>query len=85
MDDCLAWMAEASAEVVMTDARSQGARIALRFLGELDAIQKKALQAIVPHDAGVLVAPPGIGNLTMSMLRKRQKTYKAMGYLDEEA
>ena len=61
LDDCLAWMAEAGAEVVMTDARSKGARVALRFLGELDAVQKKALQAIVPHEAGVLVAPPGIG------------------------
>jgi superfamily II DNA or RNA helicase len=61
LDDCLAWMAEAGAEVEAADSRSKGSRVALRFLGELDAVQKKAVQAVGPHEAGVLVAPPGIG------------------------
>jgi superfamily II DNA or RNA helicase len=54
-------MAEAGADVEMVDGRSKGSRIAFRFQGDLDPVQKKALQAIVPFDTGVLVAPPGMG------------------------
>jgi superfamily II DNA or RNA helicase len=61
LDDCLAWMAEAGAEVDLVDERNPGKRLPCRFQGELDSIQKQALKALVPHDAGVLVAPPGMG------------------------
>jgi superfamily II DNA or RNA helicase len=43
------------------DQRTAGAALDLRFRGKLTAIQEQAVRALVAHDAGVLVAPPGVG------------------------
>ena len=43
------------------DQRTNGAPCTWRFQGNLTAVQTQACQAMVAHDIGVLVAPPGIG------------------------
>ena len=43
------------------DQRTQGAPLEVRFQGTLAAVQNQAARALVAHDTGVLVAPPGIG------------------------
>ncbi len=61
LESCLAWASEAGTEVVLEDERKEGGRCRFRFLGELDAEQKRALKALAGQDTGVLVAPPGAG------------------------
>ena len=43
------------------DQRIQGAPLELRFQGTLTAVQEQAARALVAHDTGVFVAPPGAG------------------------
>lgn len=45
----------------MVDERVTGAPLDLRFQGKLTAIQETATRAILAHDMGVFVAPPGVG------------------------
>ena len=39
----------------------QGQRLAFEFHGELTALQQQAVRALLGHDTGVFVAPPGTG------------------------
>ena len=43
------------------DGRTAGAPIELRFHGHLTMLQEQAARALLAHDAGVFVAPPGAG------------------------
>jgi superfamily II DNA or RNA helicase len=43
------------------DQRVRGTAIELRFHGALTAVQEQAVQALLAHDTGVFVAPPGVG------------------------
>ncbi len=43
------------------DQRSRGAPVEFRFQGTLTAVQEKATRALLAHDVGVFVAPPGVG------------------------
>ena len=43
------------------DQRNQGAPLELRFEGVLTAAQGQAARALLAHDTGVFVAPPGVG------------------------
>jgi superfamily II DNA or RNA helicase len=43
------------------DKRTTGEPIALQFQGTLTTVQGEAVRALVAHDVGVFVAPPGIG------------------------
>ncbi len=45
----------------MQDQRTPGAPLELRFLGTLTAVQEQVARALLAHDTGVLVAPPGVG------------------------
>lgn len=45
----------------VVDQRVAGAPLDLRFRGSLTATQQAAAQALLAHDTGVLVAPPGVG------------------------
>ena len=38
-----------------------GTTIAYRFAGSLTKVQEQAVKALVAHDTGVFVAPPGVG------------------------
>ena len=43
------------------DERVSGEPLGFRFCGKLTAVQQKAVSALLGHDIGVFVAPPGVG------------------------
>jgi superfamily II DNA or RNA helicase len=47
--------------LVVEDRRSVGAPTDLRFHGHLTSLQEQAARALLAHDVGVFVAPPGVG------------------------
>jgi superfamily II DNA or RNA helicase len=47
--------------LVMEDQRIAGDRLEVRFHGQLTAMQQGAASALLAHDTGVFVAPPGVG------------------------
>ncbi len=50
----------------MKDERHIGKRLRLRFHGELTPVQKRAAEALLQHDIGVFVAPPGLGKTVLA-------------------
>ncbi len=55
----------AKSHLPLTDSRGIPSRTSLRFQGVLSPIQKDAVQRLLAHDQGVLVAPPGTGKTVM--------------------
>ena len=47
--------------VDVTDERVTGAPLPVRFRGRLTPVQEQAARALLVHDIGVFVAPPGVG------------------------
>ncbi|MEO8624416.1 MAG: restriction endonuclease subunit R, partial [bacterium] len=54
-------LAEYESQVEIDDQRVSGTPTTFRFRGELTAMQQEAVTALVAHDIGVFVAPPGSG------------------------
>jgi superfamily II DNA or RNA helicase len=52
---------EYGAELEVADEREAGVTTEFRFQGELTSVQQKAVDALLSHDIGVFVAPPGVG------------------------
>jgi len=50
-----------SIEPDIDDQRTEGEPLALQFHGKLTDMQERALEALLTHEAGVFVAPPGTG------------------------
>lgn len=51
--------------LAVDDQRHEGAPLELKFNGHLTVVQKEMAQALLGHDTGVLVAPPGIGKTVL--------------------
>lgn len=49
----------------VTDQRQVPSAMNLEFTGTLDDVQERAVADLLPHDMGVLVAPPGTGKTVM--------------------
>jgi superfamily II DNA or RNA helicase len=45
----------------LVDERESGVRLDVRFQGSLTTVQESAARAMLAHDTGVFVAPPGVG------------------------
>jgi superfamily II DNA or RNA helicase len=45
----------------VVDERTGGSAIELKFRGELTPVQREAASALLKHDIGVFIAPPGVG------------------------
>ncbi|HTF86920.1 MAG TPA: DEAD/DEAH box helicase family protein [Planctomycetota bacterium] len=58
------------------DQRVDGDPIDAEFQGELTPVQKQAARALLAHDIGVFVAPPGIGKTVLGthMIARRQRS-----------
>jgi superfamily II DNA or RNA helicase len=52
----------AGIRLIVEDRRPTGEPLGLRFEGTLTPVQEQATQALLAHDIGVFVAPPGVGN-----------------------
>jgi superfamily II DNA or RNA helicase len=58
-------LGHAGSDLVVTDHRPSLAPLSLRFHGRLTALQATAVDTMLGHDHGVLVAPPGTGKTVM--------------------
>jgi superfamily II DNA or RNA helicase len=56
---------QAGSRLAVTDVRNPGQEIDVAFTGELTIKQSTAVGAILAHDGGLLVAPPGSGKTVM--------------------
>lgn len=65
LDDLQHVVKRANSGLLLTDRRTVPSRISLTFRGVLSPLQEKAVQALLVHDQGVLVAPPGTGKTVM--------------------
>jgi hypothetical protein len=74
LDQCLEISKIAGSQVLLKDARPRHKKIKASFHGELSSEQSKAVNALLAHDAGGLVAPPGAGKTVMAcaMVAKRK-------------
>ncbi len=59
-------MRDARLRVTLVDRLPDRKRIAITFRGELTEKQEQAVSSLLPHDTGVLVAPPGSGKTVMA-------------------
>jgi superfamily II DNA or RNA helicase len=59
-------MSAARIRVTLVDRFPQRKRIAVKFRGALSEKQEQAVASLLPHDLGVLVAPPGSGKTVMA-------------------
>ncbi|MGH7321104.1 MAG: TOTE conflict system archaeo-eukaryotic primase domain-containing protein [Candidatus Rokuibacteriota bacterium] len=60
-DDLEALLGGAGSTLAVEDQRQAGKPLDLRFHGKLTSVQEQATRALLAHDAGVFVAPPGVG------------------------
>ncbi len=56
-----ALLREYAVSIDIADERFPGDPLAFRFKGSLTAVQEKAVSALLEHDIGLFVAPPGVG------------------------
>jgi superfamily II DNA or RNA helicase len=64
-DDLADLMAGYGINISIEEKRYEGEPVAYRFRGHLTKTQAEAVKAILSHDDGVLVAPPGAGKTVM--------------------
>ncbi len=64
---------DAGSELAITDRRTNPERLSFQFWGSLTPSQENAVQKLLGHETGVLVAPPGAGKTVMAcyMVAKR--------------
>lgn len=65
---------DAGAEFKLKDSRPDHRRFRVSFKGKLKKEQKRAVEEVIQHECGVLVAPPGSGKTVMgcAVLSKRK-------------
>lgn len=60
-----ALLRENGVELELADERQEGAPVRFKFEGELTPIQADAARALLAHDTGIFVGPPGIGKTVL--------------------
>jgi superfamily II DNA or RNA helicase len=65
LDDLQDLVMTSSGSLVLTDERQEGSPLDVTFRGELTPLQDQAARAMVEHDIGVIVAPPGLGKTVL--------------------
>lgn len=76
---------EAGSTLSITDSRHPGSEIDVAFTGELDPAQARAVSAILAHDDGVLVAPPGSGKTVMACAAIAERATSTLILVDRKA
>ena len=67
-------LAEHGITLTIDDQRYRGTALNLQFNGDLTAVQTDAARALLAHDTGVFVAPPGIGKTVLGTYLIAQRT-----------
>jgi superfamily II DNA or RNA helicase len=57
----------AGSTLAVEDRRQAGEPLDVQFQGELTPVQERAAAALLSHDAGVFVAPPGVGKTVVGI------------------
>jgi superfamily II DNA or RNA helicase len=76
-DDLASLLLELGIALETEDKRTIGDELGVRFQGQLIAAQEEAVKALLDHDAGVFVAPPGSGKTVVGanlVARRRRNT-----------
>jgi superfamily II DNA or RNA helicase len=60
-----AFLTQHGVALTVDDQRQEGASVAWKFQGELTPIQNQAAKALLHHETGLFVAPPGIGKTVL--------------------
>lgn len=76
---------QSGSKIEATDRRIEGETHRFEFAGELDQSQQEAIEALVPHDLGVLVAPPGSGKTVMACAMIAHHATSALVLVDRKA
>ena len=63
--DAVALVTECGSKPSIEDQRASGEAILVEFRGELTEVQARAAAAVLPHDIGIVVAPPGTGKTVL--------------------
>ena len=63
-------------DLQVEDQRQEGEALDVELKGELTAVQQQAAQALLQHDIGVFVAPPGVGKTVLGtyLVAKRARS-----------
>jgi len=64
--DAIALLGEWGSKAALSDERVGGLHVPFRFQGELLDVQRRAAAGVLPHDIGVVVAPPGTGKTVLA-------------------
>lgn len=76
---------EAGSELNLVDSRGSGDPLDIEFSGELRPPQRKALDALLPHDLGVLEAPPGSGKTVIACAAIAAQSVSAVVLVDRKS
>lgn len=76
---------QAGSTLSITDLRHAGTEIDVDFTGELDQSQSRAVSAMLAHDDGVLVAPPGSGKTVMACAAIAERATSTLILVDRKA
>ncbi|MEZ6009335.1 MAG: DEAD/DEAH box helicase family protein [Planctomycetota bacterium] len=60
-------LGELGVELEVADERTEGDPLDVKFEGRLTALQQRAVAALLAHDHGVVVAPPGAGKTVLGI------------------
>ncbi|MDR3201534.1 MAG: DEAD/DEAH box helicase [Bifidobacteriaceae bacterium] len=77
--------AQAGSRLEAVDARNDGAPLRGAFSGELRAAQADAVSAMLEHENGILIAPPGAGKTVMALAIAAERGVSTLVLLEKRA